>query len=111
MPPALEIGRIDDRVTVQTLVETFDAFGQAVQSWTSGITCWARVRPPTGREAMNADQLKVELNYVVTILYRGTIDATQQLLWGARVLRITWVLIPEHRLTMDLYCVEQVGSS
>jgi SPP1 family predicted phage head-tail adaptor len=110
MPP-LEIGRLDDRVTVQTLVETVDQFGQAVQSWTSGVTCWARVRPPTGRESVNADQLKAELSQVVTMLYRSNIDVTQQLLWGAKVLRITYIKPDEMRQTMDLYCVEQVGSS
>jgi hypothetical protein len=83
MPPPLEIGRMDDRVTIQTLVETTNAFGDEIQSWT--------------------------LSYVVMMLYR-TIDETQQLLWGTHVLRLTAPpTIAENKLTMTLYCTEQTS--
>jgi SPP1 family predicted phage head-tail adaptor len=109
MPPPLEIGRMDDRVTIQTLVETPDAYGQEIPVPVDGITVWARVRPPTGREVVNADQTKGTLSYVVMMLYR-TIDETQQLLWGTHVLRLTAPpTIAENKLTMTLYCTEQTS--
>jgi len=111
MPPPLEIGRLDDRVTVQTLVETVDPYGQAVQDWSEGIEVWARVRPPTGREAVNADQLKVGLSHIVTMRYRANLDESGQVLHGDEVLRITYVRPDEMRLMMDLFCVRQAGET
>jgi SPP1 family predicted phage head-tail adaptor len=117
MPP-LEIGRRTQRVTAQNLVETVDQYGQPIQSWTNAFTDWARIRPPTGREQVNADQLKAELSYVVNMNFwpkpgspsEPALSVTDQLLWGTRTLRITYVRPDEMRQSMDLYCVEQVAT-
>jgi SPP1 family predicted phage head-tail adaptor len=112
MPATL--GQMQHRVRIQTQVDdgtTVDQYGQPIPAWVNGITCWARVRPPTGREQVNADQLKVQLSQVVTVRYRDTITKDQQLVYEGRVFRISYVIPDENNVQMDLYCVESLGDN
>jgi SPP1 family predicted phage head-tail adaptor len=113
MPPP-DLGQLRHRVTIQTPVDDGtmeDQYGQAEPEWADGSTIWARVRTPTGREAVNADQLKVELTHVVTTRYRASIDPTMQLVHGGKTLRITHIIPDETKTLMDCYCVERVNES
>jgi SPP1 family predicted phage head-tail adaptor len=57
------------RVTFQSLVETKDGYGQKVESWLDVATYWAAIRNLTGRELINAKQVKAESHYMIIMRY------------------------------------------
>jgi SPP1 family predicted phage head-tail adaptor len=63
----MRAGALRDRVKLQQLVETPDALGQPVQSWTDLGTYWANVRELAGRRAVTARQLNAEVTHAVTL--------------------------------------------
>lgn len=88
------------RITVQSLTETPDDYGQLIKSWTTLGTFWANVRSPTGREALNAAQLKAELTDVIEMRWVGNdypILPSMQVLFRGRTLKIESVTDPDNR--------------
>lgn len=72
----MRAGPMRQRVTIQTLSETADGYGQRIQSWTSSGTFWASVKNLSGREAVNAKQVKADATHQVTMRYVGTLFST-----------------------------------
>lgn len=69
MTVVLNIGALDQRVTLQAPVEADDALGQAVRSgWTDVATVWARAFPAEGTVRF-------------TIRHRADVLATWRVLW------------------------------
>lgn len=111
---ALEAGRLDKRVTIQTLVESSDGAGGQNRSWAAGaLTVWASVEPGTGREFAAAQQLQPELSHIVTIRYRTGITPKMRIKYMAggvtRTFSIHSLVDPlERHEQLQLYCSEIV---
>lgn len=81
----MRIGPYRQRLVVQRLVETTDAYGQRVQSWQVAGTFWALVTQSAGAEAVNAKQVRanvtheISLRCVGTLFLPGGIDPTMRL--------------------------------
>lgn len=103
------------RISVQTLSEVQDTFGQTIPTWTTQGTYWAEVRNLAGREAVNAKQIKADTTHQVTMRYIGTLFSTagllpsMRLLFNTRVFNILWVNnIDERNREYQLLCQEYV---
>jgi SPP1 family predicted phage head-tail adaptor len=106
----MKVGSLRHRVTVQSLVETVDQYGQPVQNWDATVSRWAAIRTPNGRDKINADQLKVELTHILTLRYVPGLDVTQRLVFDGRVFNITYVINKDERnREQEVYCNEEVG--
>jgi SPP1 family predicted phage head-tail adaptor len=93
----MKIGPMRQRVTVQTLSESADSYGQMIKSWTDAGSFYAEVRNLSGREAVNARQIKPEVTHQVRMRYVGQLFASpgllpsMRLLFGAAQFNILWV--------------------
>lgn len=95
-------GTLRQRVTLQQLpaAETFDSFGQPVQTYQTVGTYWAEVRPLAGQEAYVARQVKAEATHAVTLRYLGsslTINPTDRLICKGRTFGIVEIRNVEER--------------
>lgn len=74
-------GEMDQRVVIQEEQNVPDGAGGSSLSWVNvGSAFLAKVRPMTGRERFNSDQLEVPTNYMVVMRVR-TITEKQRMLW------------------------------
>lgn len=73
------------RITVQVLSESQDSYGQKLQSWVDDGTYWAEIRTLSGREAVNAKQVKAETTHAVNLRYIGSLFPTGGLLPSSRL--------------------------
>jgi SPP1 family predicted phage head-tail adaptor len=103
------------RVTIQTLSEARDSYGQNIKSWASAGPYWARVKNLSGREAVNAKQIKADTTHLVEMRYIGTLFSTpgllpsMRLLFNSRVFNILWVNnVDERNREYQLLCQEFV---
>ena len=69
-------GRLDRRVTIQTLTETLDKYGDPVQSWVDQVTVWASVQPLRGDEPFENQQTLSKATTKFRIRYNSDITIT-----------------------------------
>lgn len=106
------IGAMRERVSIQVETQTPDGGGGYTLGWTTLATVWARVRPISGREALQAQQLESAVQYRVTIrTFPGLAAARHRLLWGSRPLNILAIRNPdEHGVYMEIDAAEGVAT-
>lgn len=82
MTVVLNIGALDQRVTLQSPAEAEDSLGQAVRSgWTDVATVWARAEPLRSRELLAANGRLAEATVRFTIRHRSDVRANWRVLW------------------------------
>ena len=85
-------GRMDQRVTFQSVTRATDNMGGAVETWAnvpSIPTVWANVRPlPRSSETVGADRVEARGRYLVTIRHRSDIDESTRMVWKSEVYNI-----------------------
>lgn len=112
----MNVGAYRDRVTIQRLVETRDAFGQMVESWTDVGTFYADLHHLNGREVTNAMQLKPEATHMVGMRYvepnGSPIRPADQILYKTRVFKIQDVdNVDELNREYKILCTEVIPPS
>lgn len=107
----MKVGPMRQRVTLQTLTKSKDRYGQEIEVWTTVNTYWAEIVTLSGREAVNARQIKAESTHRITMRYEGTvIDETMRFLFNSRVLKVSWVNNVEQRNREYLILCTEVKS-
>ena len=85
-------GHLDQRVTIERLVETVDRYGDSTNEWTAQATVWAAVEPLVGREFMAALQVQSDVSTRVRMRYRPGVLPTDRVLHEGRVYAIESVI-------------------
>lgn len=85
-------GHLDQRVTIERLVETVDRYGDSTNEWTAQATVWAAVEPLVGREYMAALQVQSDVSTRVRMRYRPGVTAADRLVHEGRVYAIESVI-------------------
>lgn len=100
-------GDFTRRVTLQSRSSTPNGFGQASQTWSDVLTCWARLEPLSGRELMLAQATSAEVTHQVEIFYRPSITAAMRVVYQGRFFNILSVIDPDMaHVTLELLCSE-----
>lgn len=94
--PALNAGALDQRVTLQRRTVGRDERGQALETWATVATLWARVQPRRGRDFFAAAQDQATFDCTVWLRYRADILATDRLLWKGQPLDIVGQPVDVH---------------
>lgn len=90
--------------------ESRDSFGEPAQEWAQVAQVWASVKPLSGRELWNAQQVQADVTHAVRMRWRQGVDPKMELDLNGRRLRILSVLnLEERNRTLELLCQEQVG--
>lgn len=104
---ALAAGRLNKRVTLQTLSTTGDGGGGSVETWADTATVWASVEPLRGSERFEAQQTASRLSHKVTIRHRA-VTPQQRVKFGTRYFKIEAVINPKERgELLELLCEEE----
>lgn len=91
--PVIKAGTLNRRVALQIATETQDTVGQVQQTWSAVGTYWASIMPLSGRELVNAQQLRADVSHEVRMRFPvGTITTKHRLVYGSRVFHIGAVL-------------------
>jgi SPP1 family predicted phage head-tail adaptor len=109
----MRIGRMRQRVTLQSLVETTDSYGQRIESWVTQGTYWAFLSSLSGRELVNAQQAKADVTHFLQMRYVGSLLATpgalpsMRILFNGRVFNLSWVNnVDERNKTYEILAQE-----
>jgi len=88
--------------------EARNSLGEAALAFSEEAKIWASIRPLSGRELWQAQQVQADVTHAVRIRYRNGVDATKALGFDGRQLNIVAVLnVEERNRTLELLCLEQ----
>lgn len=105
----MSIPRLDKRVTIETSTAAVDAVGEPVQTWALFAVVWAALRPMTGNERIQAQQVESSADSVITIRYLAGVVSTMRIKYGSRTFQILWVQnVNERNMWLELRCAEQL---
>jgi|SRR5579883_384234 len=97
--PSIRTGDLRHRVTLQSVSETPDSFGQPQETWSNVGTFWSYVKPLTGRELVQAKQIHALTTHSITLRYQPSTSfkATQRLIYKGRTFNLLQVLNRDER--------------
>ena len=88
----MKAGQLDQRVTIERLVEGEDKYGDPYSRWEPLATVWAAVEPLVGREFMASLQAQSEVSTRIRLRYRPGITAADRVKHEGRVYGIESVI-------------------
>lgn len=112
----MDIGRMRQKITIQTPTRTRDAGGGLVTSWGTFATCWAQVEPLTGNESLTAERIDADVTHRVRCRYLDVAGITPDMRIkldneSDRILDITSVInLKELDETVEMMCRELQGA-
>ena len=97
----LRAGNLDQRITIQSAVETQTAYGSYTVAYDTLDTVWAEVLPQMDRsstEQFEGDRLTAVALYKFRIRYRTDLNERMRILWRSRYFYIRSI----HELMRDV---------
>jgi SPP1 family predicted phage head-tail adaptor len=108
----MRIGDMRKRVVIQRATVAADDFGQDIPTWSNLATVWAQVRPLSGRELVNARQVKDTVSHKITTRQSVTITPADRLVLGTRVFNIESVIkTDELNQWLEILATELIGET
>ncbi len=77
------IGKLDQRIVLQSLAET-NSFGQLTQAWTTVATVYGNVIQPKGSESFEAARINATETIRVKIRYRTDVTNKWRFQWESQ---------------------------
>ena len=74
----MRAGKLNRRITIQSISESRDAYGEPIKSWVTAYTVWAEVRPLRGDERAQNQQLVSKADTKFIIRYNSSMTITEQ---------------------------------
>ncbi|EJR2197782.1 phage head closure protein [Escherichia coli] len=108
----MNIGRLRDRITIQTLKQTRNITGEILETWVDGHTLWASVNMISSKEAISSGAELATGTVRIWIRYRKDINATSRIKvntgpLAGRVLNIIGQPLPDAaRTRLEILCRE-----
>ena len=80
----MRAGKLDRRITLQTLTISRDSYGAAIESWSTLDTVWAGVLPLKGEEYFAAAQIVAEEQLKFRIRHRTDLTEKVRVLYESQ---------------------------
>jgi SPP1 family predicted phage head-tail adaptor len=106
----MNIGPLDQRITIQARTAGVDALGQAATTWDNVVTVWAAADPIRGREYFAAATQQSETAVRFTVRYRSDVTPAMRVMWRNQAHDISAVIDPHGRKeSLELMCLAGVA--
>jgi len=110
MPAGLAVGRLREKVTIQSLTTVRDAHGQPIETWGTFAAWRCEIAPIRGREFFAARQFQAETTHKLTGHWISGVLPTMRISHGSRIFRIEAVInVGERNRVLELMCAETLG--
>jgi SPP1 family predicted phage head-tail adaptor len=105
----LDIGRLDKRITFRKIADGTDAVGQNTQEWQDYKTVWATVKALRGGEYFEAQMIRPEKTYKITVRYMPDVTEDMQITYAGKTLEIGYINdVEEARYMLEILATEYI---
>lgn len=102
----MNIGKMNERVTLQSPTETKSRSGEVTLSWSDYATVWASVDGLSSRDIMQAQQANVIASHRIRIRYKDGVSHEHRIKWRNRIMEVASVTDREHRTVIEILARE-----
>lgn len=99
---AINIGRMDRRITIQQFTSAQNSAGEPIETWTALATVWGSKMDITGRERFTSQQQLEEETTVFRIRYRSDVTVKMRLVCETKTYRIDAIAEMGRRRALDI---------
>lgn len=101
-------GELTERIAIEQRTSTVDALGQAIETWSTVATVWAKPEPLAGREFFAAGQTQAAAQIRFTLRHRAGITDAMRVIWRAEPYAIVAppIDVAGARQALELMCVK-----
>ena len=105
----IHAGELNKKVTIQGKTVVHDSFGEETISWVKIADVWAAIKPLSGREFIEAQQVQSEISHRIIMRYREGIKPYHQVVWENSVYEILSIInLDTANTALHLMCRELV---
>jgi phage head-tail adaptor, putative, SPP1 family len=105
----MDIGRTNKRITLYQYEEKDNALLQKEQVLTEVRKIWASVEPTRGREYQEAQRIRPELTYKITIRYLKNVTPDMLIKFKERYFEIVSIInVKENNEMLEIICTERI---
>lgn len=102
-------GTLDKRLSFITYVEIENEYNLTELQPVELLRCWARIEPARGKEYYEAQKIRTQNSYKITIRYNKAINETMKVKYKDMEFDIYNVVNPYmSNELLEIYCVEKV---
>lgn len=102
-------GTLDKRISFISYEEIENEYGLTELEPIEIIKCWARIEPARGKEYYEAQKLRTQNSYKITIRYHKNINEKMKIKYKTIEFDIYNVVNPYmHNELLEIYCVEKI---
>ena len=99
----MRAGRLRHRVTVEKNGNATDSdFAGTSDTWTTHVTSWASIRPLSGKELVNARQIRDNVTHEVRMRYQSGVTSAMRVTEGSRSIYIQSVRQEDNETDREL---------
>jgi len=98
----MQIGKLDRRVTIESVTLAADGYGGQVETWALLATVWAQVVPLTGRELFQAQQVNAEAEARFRIRWRSDVTPKMRIKHDGDTYEVLYVAEIGRREGLDI---------
>lgn len=105
----MQAGKLRHRLVIESYTQAVDIYGEPIPTWATLVTRWGSVEPLSGRELLQAQEIRAETTHRVRLRYYSGLRPEQRIKFGTRYLHILAIINPRERnAEMELLCKEAV---
>jgi SPP1 family predicted phage head-tail adaptor len=109
----MRAGKLRRNLAYQQKTQVPDSLAQPQPTWTTLAQFWCGIRSPTGRESLNAQQIKAQVSHVVETRFSPStpvLPTGRFVTEDNRVFNISYVLnVDERNRQLDIGCIEVIS--
>lgn len=98
----MHIGRMHDRITIQSPTESYSPSGETTLSWSTFAEVWASVDGLSSRDIMQAQQANVIASHRVRIRHMDGVTHLQRVVWRGKTMEVASVTDRDNRTLLEL---------
>ena len=102
----MHIGRMHDRVVIQSPTESYSPSGETTLSWETFAEVWASVDGLSSRDIMQAQQANVLATHKIVCRYRADVDHTSRMIYRGRTMELSAVTDRNNREYLEILARE-----
>lgn len=108
--PELEIGSLQQRITIESATDVVGTRGGITQTWTIFSTRWAKIEPLIGTERFVSQQVAPNLSHRVTMRHLAGVTPKMRITFGSRHFDIQAVMnLEESNKFIVMLCEERLN--
>lgn len=98
----MHIGRMHDRIVIQSPTESYSPSGETTLSWETFAEVWASVDGLSSRDIMQAQQANVIASHRIRIRHMDGVTHVQRVVWRGKTMEVASVTDRDNRTMLEL---------